>query len=128
MLSKVRRKEVCMSKSRIAVATNGKNGLDDVVSDVFGRATTFTIVDVEDEEIIGVSVLDNPAPSYVHGAGPIAIKTLIDNGVKVVIASELGIGASDILKQHNITYIQAKPGATVREVTKKALRHTKAHL
>ena len=117
-----------MAKSRIAIATNGKNGLDDIVSNVFGRAITFTIVDVENEKIIGVSVLDNPALSYVHGAGPIAIKALIDNGVKVVIASELGIGASDILKQHNITYIQAKPGANVREVTKKAQRHTKSHL
>jgi predicted Fe-Mo cluster-binding NifX family protein len=114
-----------MMKIRIAVATNGREGLDDIVSNVFGRARTFTIVDVEDEKIIGVSVLDNPALSYVHGAGPIAIKTLIDNGVKVVIASELGIGASDILKQHNITYIQAKPGANVRQVTKKTHRHKK---
>jgi predicted Fe-Mo cluster-binding NifX family protein len=117
-----------MTKSRIAIATNGKNGLDDIVSNVFGRAITFTIVDVENEKIIGVSVLDNPALSYVHGAGPIAIKALIDNGVKAVIANELGIGASDILKQHSITYIQAKPGANVREVTKKVLRHTKVHL
>ena len=111
-----------MAKRRIAVATDGENGLEDAVSNVFGRAKTFTIVDVEDERITNVSMLENPARSYPHGAGPIAIKTLIDKGVEVVIANEIGIGASDILKQHNITYIQAKPGTKTRNVIKNALR------
>ena len=114
-----------MAKCRIAVATDGKNGLEDAVSNVFGRAKTFTIVDVEDERITNVSMLENPARSYPHGAGPIAIKTLIDKGVEVVIANEIGIGASDILKQHNITYIQAKPGTKTRNAIKNALRKNK---
>ena len=120
--------EIFMVKHRIAVATNGKDGLEDVVSDVFGRARTFTIVDVEDEKIIGVSVLENPALSYRHGAGPIAIKTLIDDAVTVVLANELGVGASDILEQHNIIYIQAKPGTNVEEAIKKALHTHKRKL
>jgi len=115
-------------KRRIAVATDGKDGLEDAVSNVFGRARTFTIVDVEDEKIIGVSVLENPALSYRHGAGPIAIKMLIDDGVEVVLANELGVGASDILKQHNIIYIQAKPSTNVGEAIKKALRTHKKKL
>jgi predicted Fe-Mo cluster-binding NifX family protein len=115
-------------KHRIAVATDGKEGLEDTVSNVFGRAKTFTIVDVEDEKIIGVSVLENPALSYSHGAGPIAIKMLIDDGVEVVLANELGVGASDILKQHNIIYIQAKPSTNVGEAIKKALRTHKKKL
>jgi predicted Fe-Mo cluster-binding NifX family protein len=114
-----------MAKRRIAVATDGKNGLEDAVSNVFGRAKTFTIVDVEDEKITNVSMLGNPARSYPHGAGPIAIKTLIDNGVEVVIANEIGVGASDILKQHNIVYIQAKPGTKTRNAIKNALRKNK---
>jgi predicted Fe-Mo cluster-binding NifX family protein len=111
-----------MVKLRIAVATDGKNGLEDAVSNVFGRAKTFTIVDVEDEKITNVSMLENPSRSYAHGAGPIAIKTLIDNGVEVVIATEIGVGASEILKQHNIIYIQAKPGTNAQKVIKNALR------
>jgi predicted Fe-Mo cluster-binding NifX family protein len=113
-----------MVKRKIAVATDGKNGLEDTVSNVFGRAKAFTIVDADDEKIISVSVLENPALSYSHGAGPIAIKTLIDNGVKVVIANELGDGASEILEQHNIIYIQAKPGTNVGEAIKKSTAHT----
>jgi predicted Fe-Mo cluster-binding NifX family protein len=112
-----------MVKRRIAVATDGKKGSEDTVSTVFGRARTFTIVDVEDEKIISVSVLENPALSYKHGAGPIAIKMLIDNGVEVVLANELGVGASEILEQHNILFIQAKPGANAGETIKNAL-HT----
>jgi predicted Fe-Mo cluster-binding NifX family protein len=106
-------------KRRIAVATEGKKGLEDVVSKVFGRAKTFTIIEADDEKTISVSVIENPALSYSHGAGPIAIKTLIDDGVETVIANELGIGASEILEQHNIGYIKAKPGVNVEEIIKK---------
>ena len=112
-----------MVKLRIAVATDGKNGVEDTISNVFGRAKTFTIVEAEDEKIISISVLDNPALSYPHGAGPIATKTLIDNGVKVVIANELGVGAAEILQQHKVSYIQAKPGTNVGKAIKEAL-HT----
>jgi predicted Fe-Mo cluster-binding NifX family protein len=113
-----------LGKLRIAVATNEKNGLGDVVSNVFGRAKTFTIVDAKDEKITGVSILENPAITYHHGAGPIAVKMLVDEGIEVVLANKLGIGASELLKQHNITIIPVKPGTNVGEVIKKAL-HTR---
>ena len=115
-----------MVKRRIAVATDGKDGLDDVVSNVFGRAKTYTIIDADDEEIISIRVQDNPALSYAHGAGPIAIKTLIDNGIEMVIANELGIGASEILQQHNVIYMQAKPGTNAGDAIKNALRTHKS--
>jgi len=111
-----------LGKLKIAVATNEKNGLEDVVSNVFGRAKTFTIVDTEDKKITGISILENSAVSYHHGAGPIAVKMLIDEGVKVVLANELGFGAAELLKQHNVTVIPVKPGTNVRDATKKALR------
>ena len=110
-----------MGKLRIAVATNEKKGLEDAVSNVFGRAKTFTIVDAEDEKITGVTILENSAASYHHGAGPIAVKMLVDEGVEVLLANELGIGASELLKQHNITIMPVKPGTNVAEATKKVL-------
>ncbi len=114
-----------MVKLRIAVATNEKKGLGDVVSNVFGRAKTFTIIDAEDAKITGVKIIENSASTYHHGAGPIAVKMLIDEGVKVVIANELGLGASELLKQHNVTIIPVKPGTNVEDATKKALRTRK---
>jgi predicted Fe-Mo cluster-binding NifX family protein len=114
-----------MMKIRIAVATNGREGLDDVVSNVFGRAKTFTIVNVENEKVVSVRIIENPALSYSHGAGPIAIKTLIDDGVKIVIANDLGIGASEILKNHNIKHVKVKPGTNVKKAIDKALETIK---
>ena len=55
-----------MGKLRIAVATNEKKGLNDVVSKVFGRAQTFTIINVEDKNITGVKIVENSAASYHH--------------------------------------------------------------
>jgi len=42
---KIMESEQFMVKHRIAVATDGKKGLEDTVSNVFGRARTFTIVE-----------------------------------------------------------------------------------
>jgi predicted Fe-Mo cluster-binding NifX family protein len=112
-----------LEKLRIAVATNKKNGLGDVVSNVFGRAKTFTIVDAEDGSITDVTTLENSTASYHHGAGPIAVKMLLDENVDVVIANELGFGASELLEQHKVKVVHAKPGTKVEDATKKAL-HT----
>ena len=111
-----------MVNLRLAVATNGKKGLEDVVSNVFGRAKTFTIIDAEDENITDVRVLENSAVSYHHGAGPIAVKMLVDKGVDVVIAYVLGLGADELLKQHNIKRIAIKPNTKVEKAIREALR------
>ena len=102
------------------VPTGEDGGLKDSVSEVFGRAETFTIIDFQ-EEVKGVEVLRNPAVSYKHGAGPIAVKTLIDHGVNMVIAGELGPGAESILEQHKITIVKVNPGVIVAEAVRDAV-------
>ena len=111
-----------MVKIRIAVATNGKDGLEDVVSNVFGRAKTFTILDAEDEKIKVISIVENPGISYKYGAGPIVAKMLADEGVDIVIAYVLGAGADGLLKQNNIKQVAIKPNTTVEKATREALR------
>jgi predicted Fe-Mo cluster-binding NifX family protein len=111
-----------MRKLRIAVATKGRKGLGDVVSEVFGRAQVFTIIDAEEGKIEGVEVVDNPAVSYMHGAGPIVVKMLIDSGVNMVLASEFGPGASTLLDQHHVARVAIKPGKNVKESIRKALK------
>jgi len=61
---------------RVAIPTKADKGLEDVVSEVFGKAKTFTIVEVEDGQIRNVQVIDNPGASYEYGSGPIAVKSL----------------------------------------------------
>jgi predicted Fe-Mo cluster-binding NifX family protein len=104
---------------KVAVPTKGGGGLEDVISDVFGRAKTFTIIDMEGEKEKRVDVIQNPAASYKHGAGPIVVKMLVDSGVNVVLAGKLGPGSSALLEQHNVTMIAVKPGISVSEAIKK---------
>jgi len=114
-----------LGKYRIAVATNGNNGLEDVVSNVFGRAKTFTIVDVEDEKIKCVTVVENPSGSYKQGAGPIVAKMLVDKGADLVLAYVLGLGAAGLLKQHNIKHIPIKPNTKVGKAVREAIHKLK---
>lgn len=113
-----------MKKLRIAVATNGTKGLEDTVSEVFGRANTFTIADIEDGAIQKVRIIENPALPYEHGAGPIAVKELVDTNVDLVIVPQLGSGASSILKHHGIQINMAKGGTEVTKSIEDVLKET----
>ena len=111
-----------MDKIRVAVATNNKNGLEDTVSDVFDRAKTFTLLDIENSQITSVQFLENSATDFHHGAGPIAVKMLVDNKVNVVVANQLGFGASELLNQHDIKMVPMEPGTKVAQVIKQAIK------
>jgi len=108
-------------KLRIAIPTKGKGGLEDVVCDVFGRANYFMIVDIEDGDVQKIQVVDNPAVSYQHGAGPIVVKMLVDLGVNMVLAAEFGPGVSTLLDQHKITRVKVNAGIKVSDSIKNAL-------
>jgi len=110
-----------MEKLRIAVPTKTHAGLDDVVSEVFGKAKTFTVVDVEDDEVKNVQVIDNPAASYKYGAGPVAVKTLADLKVNLVMAGECGPGALNLLEHYKINLFSVKPNRKVADSIKEAL-------
>jgi predicted Fe-Mo cluster-binding NifX family protein len=105
-----------LGKLRFAFATNEKKGLDDVISGVFGRAKTFTILDINDQNITDVTILDNSAAKYHHGAGPLAVKLLADNYVTHVFSNKLGLGASELLKQQCIKHVSVKPNTKIRNI------------
>jgi predicted Fe-Mo cluster-binding NifX family protein len=109
---------------RVAIPTKADKGLEDVVSEVFGKAKTFTIVDVEDGQIRNVRVIDNPGASYEYGSGPIAVKTLVDLKVNYVLAAELGPGASELLKHHGIKKVLIKPNTKVIDAVRECLKRT----
>jgi predicted Fe-Mo cluster-binding NifX family protein len=107
------------------VATNGKDGLEDTVSEVFGRANTFTILDIEDGEVQLFKIVENPALSYKHGAGPIVVKELVDIKVDSVVGPQLGHGASSILKHHGKVIYLAEGGTKVTKAIENVLRARK---
>ena len=81
-------------------------------------------MEVEDKEIQALKVVENPALSYEHGAGPIAVKELVDKKVDLVIASQFGYGASSILAQHNVTVVFAEAGTKVGKAVEDALKES----
>jgi len=111
-----------LNRIRIAIPTKGDKGVEDIVSDVFGRSETFTIVDISDGTIRNVEVVKNPAASYKHGAGPIVVKMLADMEVTAVTAREFGLGASTLLDQNNIKKFEVKADTPVREAIKTVLK------
>jgi predicted Fe-Mo cluster-binding NifX family protein len=114
-----------MAKLKIAVPTKAYAGLEDVVSEVFGKTKTFTILEVENGQIRNVHVIDNPAASYDYGSGPVAVKTLADLNVDFVLAAELGPGASGLLEHYHIRKISVKPNTKVADAVKENLAELK---
>jgi predicted Fe-Mo cluster-binding NifX family protein len=115
-----------MGKLKIAIPTKAYASLEDTVSEVFGKAKTFTIVDVENGQVRKVRVIDNPAAAYDYGSGPVAAKTLADLRVDLVMATELGPGASGLLKHHGIKEISVKPNTRVADVIKENFGRTES--
>lgn len=117
-----------MKKLRVAVPTKGDRGLGDEVSEVFGRAKTFTVIDMVDGEVKDVRVLQNPAASYRFGAGPIVVKALADSKVDVVITAKLGPGASSLLEDHKIRKVIVERGTPVSQALRRLLSPNSTNL
>jgi len=110
-----------LRKVKVAVPTKDHSGLEDEISEVFGKAKTFTIADIENGKIVSVQIIDNPASSYVHGSGPIVAKMLADLKVNIVLVAGIGPGASELLDHLQIKKILVKPDMKVIETIKKNL-------
>jgi predicted Fe-Mo cluster-binding NifX family protein len=106
---------------KIAVPTKGDGGLEDFVSDVFGKAETFTVLEIDNSSIVNVEVVKNPAASYKHGSGPIVVKMLADMKTDAVAAREFGLGASTLLDMNKIKKLKVKSNIAVKEAIKRIL-------
>lgn len=109
-----------MSGLKIAVVTEGHEGLNDAVSHVFGKTKTFTVVNIEDGKITDVKIIDNPAAPYNQGSGPIAARTLAELKVDMVVTAQLGPGAAKLLEYHKIATLIVDPEITVATAISKA--------
>jgi len=94
---------------KVAIPTEGKNGMDEKVSPHFGRAPTFTIVDTESG---AVEIEENTGEHMGGSVDPPEI--LHAHGVEAVVCANLGRGARERLCGMGMTvYIGA--GGSVRE-------------
>ncbi|HDD26863.1 MAG TPA: dinitrogenase iron-molybdenum cofactor biosynthesis protein [Acidilobales archaeon] len=107
---------------KIAFATEGSEGLDAVISQRFGRARFFTIVEVNEVgNVINVKVIENPGFYAERGAGVRAVQRLIEEGVNVVVAGDFGPNALAVLRSSGIRPVRVS-GVAVREALTKALQ------
>ncbi len=101
---------------RIAVACEGRGGLNDIVSMRFGRAPTFTIIDVQNGQIKNVVVEPNPYINQPHGVGIAISQYMASKGVNIAVAGRFGPNAMQILQSLGIRALQVPPGIRVRDV------------
>lgn len=113
-----------MTRIKIAIPTKEDKGLEDSVSNVFGKAQNFVVVEVENGSILDAKVVKNPAASYKHGSGPIAVKMLTDMKVDAVAGREFGLGVTTLLEQNKIEKVKVKAGMLVKEVVQRVLKES----
>jgi predicted Fe-Mo cluster-binding NifX family protein len=106
----------------LALPTEGDSGMRDVISDVFARAATFTLVELVDGEVKEAKVEENTASSLKQGAGPLVAKALKERGVEVVVAGELGAGARTLLEMSGIRSVRVDPGTKVKDTLDEAMK------
>ena len=86
----------------IAIPSATKGGLNDLMDLRFGRCQTFTIVTLENKDIIEVKVTPNPARDEMGGAGVLASQTVHNTGANEVLVGSLGPNAINSLKSLNL--------------------------
>ena len=104
---------------KIYIATT-TGGLEDQVAPVFGRCQSFTIVEVDGNEIINTEILENTAYSAPGGAGIQTAQTIANRGCNAIIAGNYGPNAFPILSQSKVNVVTAQ-GVTVKDAVFKYL-------
>ncbi len=89
-----------MDGLKIAFPTEGDKGLDDRISQHFGRARYYTIVEIEDGKINGVWVAQNPLGlSHEPGVLPLFLK---ERGISVLVCGGIGKRALELFERMGI--------------------------
>ncbi|WP_319371641.1 NifB/NifX family molybdenum-iron cluster-binding protein [uncultured Ilyobacter sp.] len=96
---------------KIAISSKDK-GIQSQISDRFGRADYFVIVDTGTNEVI---TIENTAKEEPTGAGGMAVRLIAKENVEVVIAPEIGPKAATAIKAFNIKAYKKGEFTTVEE-------------
>lgn len=94
---------------KICVPTMGKDGMDDAICQHFGRAPTFTLIDLDNGDI---KVLQNVS-EHMGGTG-LPTEAILSEGVKVMIVGGLGPKAVTLFNQAGVEVFVGAAG-TVRD-------------
>lgn len=96
-----------MSSYKVAVPSNNPGGMEAYRSDHFGHSDVFTLLEIEDEKVVGTSIHENIA----HGSGGCMtpVRALAEAGVKKMIVGGMGATPLAICSELGLTvYFAAK--------------------
>ncbi|BEP17757.1 NifB/NifX family molybdenum-iron cluster-binding protein [Pyrofollis japonicus] len=94
--------------TRIAIPVLEDRGLDSVISEHFGRAPYFLIIDIRDGKIINVEkVANSAAENHAPGEIPLLLREL---GVNVVIVRGIGRRAAAFFEEYGIEVVSGADG------------------
>lgn len=93
---------------KIALACEDNKGLNDQISQHFGRCPSYLIVDVEGEEVKKSDIISNPYyDNHVPGMVP---KFISEQGANVMIAGGMGPRAIDMFSNFGIEVVTGAIG------------------
>ena len=97
---------------RVAVVSADGTGLDGLVGQHFGRCAAYTVVDLDDTDVVSTNVVENPfAQGHQPGEVPAFIASL---GAEVLLAGGIGQRAIQFFDQYDVRVSSGHSG-TVRE-------------
>lgn len=82
--------------------TESNGGLDDRISERFGKAPSITIIELSEGSIRNIKVIPNPGVLAKSGSGIKAAQKLAEEQVEAVVAGNFGPNALGILRTLNI--------------------------
>ena len=102
---------------KVAIPTMGQGGMDCERSGHFGHCDCFTVVDIQDGEIAGTSVIDNPPHEEGGCLRPVSL--LADNGIDAIVAA--GKASAEAERQSKLREADAQTTALARAMCEKLL-------
>ena len=106
------------SYMKLAVPSLGEGGLEAQRSGHFGHADCFTIVTIENGEITGTEIIDNPPHEEGGCMRPVGI--LADAGIDAIIAAGMGMRPMQGFAAAGITVLYDAETSLVGDVARRA--------
>ena len=105
-----------MSSYKVAVPSNSPGGLDAGRSGHFGHSDLFTLIEVEDDKVVGISTHENVA--HESGGCMTPVRALAEAGVKKMIVGGMGAMPLAICSEIGLTvyYAPQNDYALVKDV------------
>lgn len=107
---------------KVAIPTMGKGGMDCERSGHFGHCDCFTVVDIQDGEIKGTEIIDNPPHEEGGCLRPVSL--LAGSNVDAIVAAGMGMRPMMGFQQAGITVYFENRTPNVGEVAKMAAAGT----